>query len=244
MQLNMGTPMDVGLTRADGDTDMFDLNLVDGKGKAKALSQGAGLEMGESADEAEFDLGTEDEEDLPSDEEDRRLHLLEGNMDNLYDQFQNRRLERDAKQKARASRMKKHISEGGEFQGIGENPEESEEDEENSADEIVKLPASDSSEDEEENEDDGVKPIAVAGQKRSRNGKLINDLKDEDTVAVQKERAAAIWYDQKVFKGIKGLDALLQADESEEEVEEAVVQTKGKKSIAQMSNDVSLRWRK
>lgn len=236
LQLNMGTPMDVGLNRADGDTDMFDLNLVDGKGKAKALNQGAGMDL-DDEEPAEYDLGSEEEEDLPSDEEELRMHMLEGNMDELYDEFQNRRLERDAKQVARANRMKKHISEGGEWGGIGQDKQSDSEDEENSGDEVVQMQTSDVSSDEE---DDGeAAPQPVAGKKRARNGKLINDLQDEDVTATQKDRAAAMWYDQKVFKGIKGLDALLKADEVEPEdkIEEVAPSTRSKK-LPEISQDV------
>ena len=133
--------------------------------------------------------------------------------------------------------MKKHIAEGGEFGGIGQDKQSDSEDEANSGDEVVQLPTSDVSSDEEE--DAAAAP--QIGKKRARNGKLISDLQDADVAALQKDRAAAIWYDQKVFKGVKGLDALLKADESEEEedkIEEVAASTRSKK-LPEISQDVS-----
>jgi len=176
---------------------------------------------------------------LPSDEEELRMHRLEGNMDELYDDFQNRRLERDAKQKARAVRMKKHISEGGEWGGIGEDKQSESEDEPNSGDELVQMQRDEDTDSSKDEEGESSAPAAVTGQKRTRNGKLISDLQDQDVVVTQKERAAAIWYDQKVFKGIKGLDALLKGDESEDEVEATAPAST--KSLPDMSQDV-LEW--
>jgi AdoMet-dependent rRNA methyltransferase SPB1 len=195
MQLNMKAPMDIGLERQDGlgDDSMFDLGMVDGK---FARSENDMDNRGEDEDEDE-----EDEEDEGTDDEDRRrLDELEINLDQLYDEFQNRRLEKDAKAKVKAARARRAAEEG-EWQGIQEN-EESEED---SNSDVAPVEEESSSESED---DDG----------EERTGGLLTDLKGPKDLS--KDREAALWFDQPVFKGVQGLEDLLEDEDELEEDED------------------------
>ena len=136
MQLNMVTPMDVGLERQDGidDSDMFDLGEVEGgverRGVRGGLGSDAELDGGSSGDEGSSaeDDDEESDADEDEDEKERRTRRLENNLDQLYDQYQQHKSERDAKHKAKEERRKRDAAEGGEWAGI-KAPESDSEDE-------------------------------------------------------------------------------------------------------------------
>jgi len=115
MQLNMTAPADLdNEDRAlGGEEEVFDL----GEGE-KEVSRGGlrsalgdvvrdqdGLSESEEEDAAEADVG---EEDVYDSEEERELKLsgLEGELDELYDQYRERMSERDAKWRVKQARMK------------------------------------------------------------------------------------------------------------------------------------------
>lgn len=130
MQLNMVTPMDIGLERQDGidDSDMFDLGEVEGKrqrGSGRPLQGDFGVNEDESGDEGSDESGldavAEEEEDEDSDgldDEERKTQRLEDSLDQLYDQFHARKTERDAKHRAKEEKRKRDAAEGGEWHGI------------------------------------------------------------------------------------------------------------------------------
>lgn len=115
MQLNMAVPADLdNEDRAlGGEEEMFDL----GEGEKEASRGGIrkGLrdvvqdEDGLSGDDDEASAATEeeDEEILDSEEErEAKLHGLEGELDELYNQYRERMSERDAKWKVKHARNK------------------------------------------------------------------------------------------------------------------------------------------
>lgn len=253
MQLQMTTPMDLGLERQDGLDDneedfMFDLNEVEGYGDKRKRVRLQGNEADLSSDEDDDDedspdLGSEDEDLDTEDEEEAKLRNLEDNLDQLYDQYQNHKLEKDAKHKAKEARKKRDAAEGGaewggikdkrgkgsgDEEGLGEDDDDSSDDDDDVADTMAYMDDDEnavpvdelgSSDDEEEANDDDdqgsdVENRAPASKKRTRDGNLVQDLKapKKPLEATAKSRAAAMWFDQPVFKDIEGLDEIMKAE--------------------------------
>lgn len=226
LQLNMTTPMDIGLEAHAPGEDLFNLKSVDGKKVSNAQTPLSDSEEDEG--NAEFMIipqqeQPEEDSDADLDDEELRIKRLESNLDEMYDAYQNAKLERDTKHRAREARRKKRQEEGGEWGGIGQNSDSDDDAEESEADSEVQpgrdsTPDSDSDSDSDVDSNDGRERQQGKGNKR-----LLTDLRDPAQTKKRKldakERAAALWYDQAVFKGVPGLDALLQ-DEQEEEEEE------------------------
>lgn len=247
LQLHMTTPMDIGLERQDqigldNDADfMFGLeDMAGGRRKGKALRV---------PDNAADMSGSDDSGDMQSDEDDTlmdtsdlddeesRFEDLEANLDTLYDEYQNHKLERDAKHRAREAR-KKRDENGGvdeEWGGIrkskvnkrqgdvSDDEEEADEDEDedgdaSEADDQIayqrKLNGSDDeiSTDESDTEDEENKPLN--GAKRKYDDSLLQTLAlpKVPLQSAAKNRAVTMWYDQPVFKEFAGLDALTEAN--------------------------------
>ena len=224
LQLNMTTPMELGLERQDGMEEMFSLKAIDGKDRS--LPQTGHLESDDEIDADGVRVRSPSIE-LDSDEEDeeaaRRVKKLEGNLDELYDEYQNRKLERDAKHKVKLNRAKARMAEGGEWQGIKEDGSDAEEDEDDSGDELVRMPAAESDSDTDSDDEMPSTSDPKASKKRARNGRLITDLRDEKAQAAAKSdkaKAAAVWYDQPVFKNVPGLAQLLQVESDDEKENE------------------------
>lgn len=249
MQLNMVTPMDIGLERQDGvdDSDMFDLGEAEReaggstrksgttggfvtKGIADADEMLSDDEEDEERDEAAIE--EEDEELLDSDDEaERKTRLLEASLDAAYDQYHAHKLERDAKHRVKEERRKREAAEGGEWHGIQEKVESS--DEEDLDADPAPLPSSDEEDSDDEvdmpgdEDEDGAgsapKPSKRAlkaaaeleRKQQQKSKKLLTDLKvakehgDETKRLNEKTRAAKIWFDQPVFKGLKGMEGLM-----------------------------------
>lgn len=137
MQMNMTTPMEIGMEQAgpNGEDAMFQLKGVDKAGLTGRLARGKmhSLPITQEKEESEEEEVTDDED---GDE-------LERQLDNMYDQYQTRVEERDSKARAKKAR-KEH--DDGEFEGFSD-----EEKAESSADEVVAdYDNDDSSDDEEE----------------------------------------------------------------------------------------------
>lgn len=120
MQLNMNTPTEIGLDQPGlrGEASMFGLADVD---KACAIDRVAKGQM--SVPVQKDDAGEdEDDEDEATDEEE---DALDGELDDLYSQYRERKLESDAKYRAKKAR---HEHEDGEWHGISDANSGSDED--------------------------------------------------------------------------------------------------------------------
>lgn len=260
MQLNMVTPMELGLERQDGidDSDMFDLGEVEGKrqrGSGRAIVGDFGMEIisgDEASDESELDGAAAEEEELEEDDglddDERKTQRLENGLEQAYDQYHARKTERDAKHKAKEEKRKRELAEGGEWHGIkavesededsGDNdpapqPESDDEDTEDELSGGMKL--------DEEVESDleleksissttepvrlskrAMKAAATLEQKRARKAasalltNLAVPITDEKRIG-DKSKAAKQWFDQPVFKGLAGLEELMNGEAPEEE---------------------------
>ncbi|KAF4120151.1 AdoMet-dependent rRNA methyltransferase SPB1 [Geosmithia morbida] len=181
MQLNMTAPMDIGMEEAGpmGEGSMFSLKKVDNASTLSRLSKGrmVNLSAAEKKKQEREDsgLGTspDSDEDVSDEEEDR----LEGELDNMYSQYQERKAEADAKYRAKKAREEhKDEWEGLSASGGSDKDESSDLEEE-----------SDSDSDEED----------------SVNGKgLIRDLDDTPADEHGLSKKAAAFFSQDIFKGI------------------------------------------
>ncbi|GAA5886605.1 hypothetical protein JCM5296_005347 [Sporobolomyces johnsonii] len=219
MQLNMVTPMDIGLERQDGvdDSDVFDLGEVEG-GKVRQGVKGGVLASDDEAEsdeeaapkkgampEAAMGDAEEDEEDEDVSDDERRTRRLEESLDILYESYQQSKLERDHKHKVKEQRRKAEAAEGGEWRGIKEDDRDSDEGSDDSDIDDDPAPAPESDDDSSDEDEDAT--VAPAGK-----GKLITKLDKSKVLSGDaKSRQAAMWFDQPAFKGLPGggLDALL-----------------------------------
>ncbi|KAF2475068.1 uncharacterized protein BDR25DRAFT_331697 [Lindgomyces ingoldianus] len=141
MQMNMTTPMDIGMeqTGPQGEGSMFGLKAVDKAGVLAKVAKGRMATIVEHNKPQE----SSDEELESDDEEDR----LERELDSMYDEYQEQKSTRDAKYRAKRARKE---DEDGEWHGFSDSQKDVSSDEE-----IVEDDGSDSSEDEE----DGLKAL-------------------------------------------------------------------------------------
>lgn len=178
MQLNMTTPSEIGIEQAGpyGQDAIFQLKGVDKAGLTGKVSKG---QMYSATDDTNVNArhdasdGEESDDDLGD--------TLEGELDSMYDQYQSRREERDAK--ARAKRARKKFDD--EFEGLSDK----EQDDDASDDGLVANAgdSDDSSDDDEHGE------------------ALVTDLDSSDAAPNRLTKRATQFFDQDIFKGISGL---------------------------------------
>ncbi|KAF2028678.1 hypothetical protein EK21DRAFT_90496 [Setomelanomma holmii] len=188
MQMNMTTPYEIGLEQAgpQGEDSMFALKAVD---KAGALSRIAKGRMATIVERERPEESSEEEQVTDDEEED----YLERDLDEMYGEYVEQRSARDAKYRAKRSKME---GEDGEWQGFSDDDKAQSSDEE-----LVEDEDSDWSDDEEEPKE------------------LITDLDNEDASKRTLTKRAARFFDQDIFKGIDGLDDLEEDDDSGIDVE-------------------------
>lgn len=183
MQLNMTTPMELGTEQAgpNGEDAMFALKAVDKTGALNKIARGKMHSVVEEKKQKEDSAG--EDEDAESDAEEDEL---EGELDAMYEEYQERRSEADAKYRAKRAR-KEH--EDGAWEGLSDDGKQSD-----SGEELVEDDDSDASSDEE-------------GQ-----GKLTTDLQGREENGIGLSRRAARFFDQDIFKGIDGLNGEVDDD--------------------------------
>ncbi|KAH8835197.1 FtsJ-domain-containing protein [Flagelloscypha sp. PMI_526] len=230
MQLAMTAPMDIGLEQQDmslgGQEDLFDLGDADrrlrSRRSVKTALGGEGLDDQDSDDDTAMDQDALDEDEaLDSEEESRRrAQVLEQELDGLYDEYQDRLKERDAKYKVKKAREQNKERE--EWKGIkalgdgSSSEEESDlEDEEGGGwDHVQNLKAGvDDSSDDSSDSDDDTPPRA----KRKLDSSTSKPTKTAPPADIG--QAAKVWFSQDLFKDA-GLDDISEGDEDEEESED------------------------
>lgn len=235
MQLQMTAPLDIGLEQQDlslgfGQDDIFALEDTERGLRRTGGVEALGDEMDDEESGAEEDAGEEEEDDeiLDSDEErERKVAELEGELDGLYDAYQQRLKERDAKYKVREARKNdKSREEWGGIHQKGSDDEDSGEEGGYERVQAAKARAdenSDSSDSEDESEVET--PTLKTTKKRSRGeeaadfAKKVKKAKVDAPVAnssAQLSRAAQVWFDQDFFKSA-GLEDVEDEDEDEDE---------------------------
>lgn len=211
MQMNMTTPMEIGIEQAGpyGEDSMFALKTLNKADDSSAILRG---KMHTITPKPEVEEETD--EDESSDEEGDNL---EGQLDQMYSDFQERRAMADAKFKAKKAR-KQHDDD---FEDFSDREQEDVSDE----DDIVEDDESDSDLDDEEGE---TKPIFYEPSSAL-----------EGTNGLSKR--ASMFFDQDIFKDIDGLDGVLHADSGVDTNYSSSSSSEGKKKVeaATIKKDLS-----
>ena len=237
----MVAPFDIGLEQHDasldlGQDDVFDLSTTEKamrKKKAAQLLVGSDGELGDGSEaDEEVDDG-EDESDVISveyldseDERESKIKNLEAELDGMYDAYQDRLQDRDAKFKARSLRQQKEGRE--EWYGIQEKASDDEDatDEGRSEDggwsamEEAKVALDDDSDDSEEGL---VESNVQKGKKRglpsdasSTTFKRPRLLANFDGPRPGGNHATKLWFNRDVFAGEGDLEVESDEDENQE----------------------------
>ena len=236
MQLRMVAPLDIGLEQHDasldlGQDDIFDLSTTMRKKKVAQLLAGSDSEIGDSSEADSEASDGEDEPDVEhldsEDEKETKIKHLEDDLDGMYDAYQGRLRERDAKFRARSLRQQKEGRE--EWNGIQEKDsddgdttdEEQSEDGGWSAMEEAKVALDHDSDDSEE--DDTVESNVQKGKKRalpldpsSAALKRPRLLMDRDGPKLGDSHATKLWFSRDVFAGEGDLEVESDEDENQE----------------------------
>lgn len=251
MQLQMTTPMDIGMDVMDdqlgaGNGDMFDIGSGERVSK-KALIQQADV----SDDESETIVSSQHDDD---DDPQARAQRLDAEMDALYDEFKQKQSERDAKFRAKQARLKDAKNDS--WHGIKDDDEENDDDDDDEANmsdeseggyDLVQSRKEQEetydTDDEEDEEDERLERNATQQSKKRKRAiaaavsdspdvdakpskrSLINSLVSDADVSTQQSREASIWFDNPLFKdldlGAQDESANLEEDKDEEAWEDA-----------------------
>lgn len=184
MQMNMDTPMDIGLEAGSQDQSLFNLKSAERSGKLDSLARGkrALIPRDENHANEHMDLGEEYDER----EDEEVVDDLEAELDDMYGQFKQRRAESDARARAKRAREE---SEDEEWYGITDKKSDVESDSD-SDESLVDV------EDDDEEDPDGDEGI----------NKLIATLRPEKA-ANGLSRKAALFFNNPIFKDAASLTA-------------------------------------
>ncbi len=184
MQMHMTTPTEIGMEQAgpNGEGAMFAIKAIDKAGATHKVARGR---MGMVVGDAEQKVLGGDDESVESDVEEDRL---ERELDSMYESYQEKKSDADAKFRARKAR-KEH--QDGEWEGLSSQGESSDDD-------LVQDPLSGGSSDEE---DEG-----------STRTTLPTGFREQGPQSHGLTNRAALFFDQDIFKSIGGLDNTVDED--------------------------------
>ena len=248
MQLQMTTPMDIGMDVMDdqlgsGNGDIFEIGSGERVSK-KALMQQADL----SEEESDTIVSSHADDD---DDPEARAKRLDAEMDALYDEFKQKQSERDAKFRAKEARLKDAKNDS--WHGIKDDDDEDEEDDDaNLSDEseggydLVQRRKEQEetfdTDDEEDEEDERLERQAMQQSKKRKRDEthaisahldaddpapgvkpskrsLVNSLVSDAAVSAEQSREASIWFDNPLFKDLD-LEAPAADDEQPDDQDE------------------------
>ena len=223
MQLQMIAPMDIGMEQQDaalglGQDDIFDLGRTENGLRKSSSARFLTDDNGDIIVESDDEEGDEQVHDTGVMEEEReeQLRNLEVELDGLYDAYQGRLRERDAKFKVNESRRKNAEREG--WNGIQEQASDGSESEEGGWDGMQNAKFNDGGSSSEDSDFSDTSSITGHKRKRSENvatnskrPRLITDLK-QPTSSKTSNTAAQIWFSQDVFTGLEDLKGLSDSD--------------------------------
>lgn len=219
----MIAPLDIGMEQQDaalgtGQEDFFDLGRTENGLRKSSSARFLTDDNGDLIVESDDEEGDEQDRDtdVMEDEREEKLRNLEVELDGMYDAYQGRLRERDAKFKVNESRRKN--AEREEWNGIQEEASEGSESEEGGWDGMQDAKFNDDSS--LSGVSDSEDASSAAGRKRKRSEdvvtnnkrpRLITDLK-QPTSGNTSNIAAQIWFSQDVFTGLEDLDGLSDSD--------------------------------
>ncbi|KAK4163551.1 putative adoMet-dependent rRNA methyltransferase [Cladorrhinum sp. PSN259] len=200
MQMNMTAPMDIGMEQEGprGEGAMFRLKAIDEQASVlRRLAKGKMAVLTEAEKRTDLDSGIGLEETDESDEEEDRL---DRELDNMYDQYRERKSDADAKYRAKKAR-KEHGDD--EWEGVSA-------DEKENSDDDGDLLEEDSSDDSDEEMAEAIKP-------------LLNDL-DKSGGKDGLSKRAGRFFSQEVFQDMDiGLDVSEEEEEQDEEMDDVIM---------------------
>ncbi len=220
MQLQMTAPLDIGLEQHDaslgiGQDDIFDLETTENHLRRRGYL--ARFANGEGSDDDDIEAGQngDEPEALDSDEEkERKLQGLETELDGLYDAYQVRLRERDAKFKVKEAREKNaHREEWGGIKGSEDEDSDEESGSEGGYDTLHRV-----KDDDDESSDDETDIDDAPSKKRRRTDDAPDGSKKSRLVTKLQEpsnQAASVWFSQDVFANMDNLDNISDGDESD-----------------------------
>lgn len=193
MQMHMMPPTEIGLEQAgpNGEDSMFRLSAVEKAGSIDRIARGK-MAVNAPPSDTKEDESAESSDELSDDEEDQ----LDRELETLYERYQDRKSEADAKFRAKKAR-KEH--DDGEWSGLsGDEQNQSESDE---------LREEEDSE-QSSSEDEAMPKSAPRGQ-----------TADGSKIEGRLTKRASLFFDQDIFAGIDDLDA--ESDNTKVDNEEA-----------------------
>lgn len=215
MQMNMTAPMDIGMEQEGprGSESMFRLKSIDQTEALRRIAKGkmAVLTEADAKKDRDSGIGSSGETD---DETDDEADRLERELDNMYDQYKERKAEADAKYRAKKARME-HDDE--EWEGVSASEQGDSDDDDEELDED-----SDEDSDAEERGDTG-KP-------------LIRDLDGTPQETNGLSKRARGFFNQDIFQSIPGL-LDVPDDEEDEREEEGMGKGEDEKDGAEFSEE-------
>ncbi|KAK1754812.1 AdoMet-dependent rRNA methyltransferase spb1 [Echria macrotheca] len=198
MQMNMTAPMDIGMEQDGprGEGAMFKLKAIDNTSVLNRIAKGKMVALKEDKTKQDRDsgLGSSGETDDESDEDG---DILERELDQLYDQYRERKAEADAKYRAKKARQE---HEDDEWEGVSASEKGDSDDEE-----LEGFEEEDSDGD-SESDNETEHP-------------LLRDLDNAPSDSNGLSKRATNFFNQGVFKDIPGLLDDLEDEEEEEEAE-------------------------
>lgn len=197
MQLHMTAPTEIGLEQAgpNGEGSMFGLKAIDQSGSVDKIAKGKMVYLTETDNRKDLDSGFGSGE--TDEETDPEQDLLDRDLDAMYEQYQERKSDSDAKFRAKKARKE---FEDPDWEGFSADNQSSDDDE------ILEEDSSDESSDE-------------MPSKRT----LLTDLDRSKKKAGGLTKLAAQFFDQDIFKDIRGISDESEAEELIEDGEEEIV---------------------
>ncbi|KAK6363217.1 AdoMet-dependent rRNA methyltransferase spb1 [Orbilia blumenaviensis] len=202
LQMHMTAPMDLGLEQQAGpgdDQTMFKLKAVDAAGGLKEVIKGK-MNMVVDEDEAKARAAAAQTAQQSEDEDsDEAEDGLEDELDRMYEQYVEKKAERDDKFKAKRARKQGNDDE---WEGIDDNKKD-----DATSDEEVVADEDDDDDDSSEDEDETEQ-------------RLVTSLDSEQTTTSGLSKKAALFFDQDIFKEFGDADEGASSDEESEEDED------------------------
>ena len=200
MQMNMTAPMDIGMEQEGpmGDGSMFRLKALDQTDAMRRIAKGKMTKVVEADTRRDRDsgIGSSGDTDEESDEDGDRL---EQELDNLYDDYRERKAASDAKYRAKKAR-KEHGDD--EWEGVSGSEKEDSDD-----DDVLQEDSSDES-DSEDGDDAGKS--------------LLRDLDSTPNDESGLSKRARGFFNQDIFQSIPGLLDELELEEEEGSEDDAM----------------------
>ena len=257
MQLQMTAPLDIGLNFQDqalghGQEDILDLEMSK-KQLGKKKNHVDLINLVDDKDDFESDEGEQGEDAMDEDreildlddEEDKEVDGLEAELDGLYDAYQEKMRERDAKYRVKEARRKDKSRE--EWHGIQQQDSDDEDDNDESEGgyDVVQTAKARFGEDSDsdldsESDDDLDASFTSKKLKRMRGAKPEVDgrqpKKARTGQQLETSRATSMWFGQDVFAGV---DLTVNDDEDGDEDEDEDMHDAEDEDVGEGEEDVS-----